>query len=46
MKAAGVAAVVIEPMPNPETTVVVFQTLGTTTASRCYDPAGFSLTEY
>jgi hypothetical protein len=41
MKAAGVAAVVIEPMPNPETTVAVFQTLGTTTANGCYDPAGF-----
>ena len=41
MKAAGVAAVVIEPMPNPETTVVVFQTLGTTTAVDAMTRPGF-----
>ena len=41
MKAAGVAAVVIEPMPNPETTVAVFQTLGTTTAVDAMTRPGF-----
>jgi rare lipoprotein A len=41
MKAAGVAAVVIEPMPSPvETTVAAFQTRAAATGRRCYDPAG------
>jgi rare lipoprotein A len=42
IKAAGVATVVIEPMPTlSKRPVVAFQNLGTVTSSRCKDPSGF-----
>jgi Lytic transglycolase len=42
MKAAGVATVVIEPMPTlSKRLVVAFQAPGTTTSSRCEDLSGF-----